>query len=181
MKLLFMGLQKNETHKKIYKPINVFNYMKKTDIALIISSISFILFVISLTLLLGDKFHVRGCGCPNVIERNFVFLFIFLSSLFIGFLIYYLSLIKIEAKNISIEKNIALVLNFLDKKEKAFLKELIKNKGEITQTELTKKFGKLTSHRLIQRLLNKKIVDVENIGKTNKIKLKQELKKFLVK
>jgi len=148
---------------------------------LIIGAISFIIFVVLLSLLLGDKFNSQTCGCPHVIENNFVYLFIILSAIFIGSLVYYLSSIKIETQREMISKNINLVLSFLDTNERQILNEIIKNNGEILQSDLTGKFGKLKSHRMIKKLQKQGVIEVKNNGKTNKIFLKDELKKELVK
>lgn len=153
----------------------------KKEIWLAVSGISFILFVVFLSLLLADKFQVRGCGCPKVISYNFLYIFIFLSIVFIGSLIYYLASLKIDTQKSVLKKNLALVLNFLDKDEKKFLNSIIESKGEILQSELTKKFGKLKSWRVVKRLNDKNIISIENLGKTNKIILKPELATELVK
>lgn len=154
--------------------------MKNRDIVLIIGALSFLLFVIFLSLLLADKFEVKSCGCPKLVSHNFIYIFIVLAAVFIASLVYYLTSIKIEAQGKLMDKNISLILGFLDEDEKAVLEHLIKNKGEILQNELTRKYGKLKTHRLIQRLKNKNIINIQNLGKTNLIKLKDELKKELI-
>jgi uncharacterized membrane protein len=155
--------------------------MKSRDIVLIIGGLSFIIFVILLSLLLGDKFNQQTCGCPHVVENNFMYIFVVLATIFIGSLVYYLTSIKIENQKQTISRNTSLVLSFLDANEKEFLEEILKNKGEVLQSELTKKFGKLKSHRTIKKMKQQGVIDVENGSKTNKIKLKEELKKELVK
>ena len=88
--------------------------------------------------------------------------------------------LKIQTQKKIMDKNINLILGFLDKDEQDIIQELIENKGEIMQNQLTRHHGKLKSHRVIQRLRNKKIIDIEKAGKTNLIKLKPELKKELI-
>jgi len=155
--------------------------MKFRDVCLIIGAVSFLLFVILLSLLLSNKFSPRTCGCPNVIQNNFVYIFIILSAIFIGSLVYYLTGLKIETQKQDISRNVSLVLSFLDKTERQFLNEIIQNNGEILQSDLTKKFGKLKSHRTIKKLEKQGVIDVKQDGKTNKILLKEGLKKELVK
>jgi len=155
--------------------------MKTRDIILIIGGISFLLFVIFLSMLLSNKFSPKTCGCLNVVENNFVYIFIVLSSVFIGSLVYFLLSFKISYQKEAIRKNVGLVLSFLDKSEKEILNEIIENRGEILQSELTKKFGKLKTHRTIRNLESQKVINLIKEGKTNKIILKEELKKELVK
>jgi uncharacterized membrane protein len=155
--------------------------MKRRDIFLVIGALSFILFVVLLSLLLSDKFNSQSCGCPKVVERNFVYIFIVLSAIFIGSFVYYLTSLKIDNQKEIISKNISLVLNFLDNNEREILNQIIENNGEILQSDLTKKFGKLKSHRMIKKLESQRVIEVKNEGKTNKIYLKPELKRELVK
>jgi uncharacterized membrane protein len=153
----------------------------KKEAWLIVSGVSFLLFVLSLSLLLADKFQVKSCGCPKVVSYNFIYLFIFLSIIFISSLIYYLASLKIENQKHILKKNLNLVLNFLDRDERQFLNLIIQSKGEILQKELTTKFGKLKSSRVVKRLHDKEIVNVISVGKTHKIVLKPEIAGELLK
>ncbi len=154
--------------------------MKKRDFILAIGALAFLLLVIFISLLLGDRFQVQNCGCPKLVSRNFIYIFIILAAVFIASLVYYLTSFKIETQKKIMDKNIGLILGFLDKDEKEIIEKLIENKGEIMQNELTRQHGKLKSHRVIQRLKNKKIIDIKKAGRTNLIKLKSELKKELI-
>lgn len=155
--------------------------MKKRIISLVISSISFILLVIFLSLLLGEHFQVRSCGCPQMVSQNFIILFIALSFIFIGGLVYFLLSLQIEKKENIINKNMEVLYSILDKDEQNLLDFLIKNKGEINQNDLAKKIGKLKAHRIIKKLEKKKIINIIKQGKNNLIKLKNELKQELIK
>jgi len=150
--------------------------MKFRNIIMIIGAIAFVSLVISLSLLLADRFQVSTCGCPKVISQNFVYLFIILAVIFASALLYYLFSLKIDAKDKTIEKNREILYSILDEDEKKVLKEIIKNKGEISQSKISKIYGKLKSHRIIQKLKDKKIVEIIHNGKTNNIKLKSGLK-----
>lgn len=148
---------------------------------LIVSGLSFIVFVYLLSLLLADKFKISSCGCPKMVSHNFVYIFVVLAVIFIVPLIYYIFSLKIDTQQKIIKKNIDLVMSFLDSKEKKILNEIINSKGKILQSQLTKKFGKLQTHRVIQKLKENKIIDVVDAGKTNEIALKPLLIKELVK
>lgn len=154
--------------------------MKTKDIILLVGGISFVIFVILLSLLLGNHFQVTSCGCPKLVSHNFVYLFVILAVIFIGCLVYYLLSLKIESQKESINKNLKLVLSFLDDKEKQILNEMIKNNGEMMQDKLTGKFGKLNTHRTIKKMKLQGIINIEKTGKTNKISLKNELRRELI-
>ncbi len=155
--------------------------MKKRIISLIISSISFILLITFLSLLLGEHFQTKTCGCPKMVSQNFIMLFIILSILFIGGLVYYLLSLQIEKKEKIINKNIEILYSILDKDEQNLLNFLIKNNGKINQNDFAKKIGKLKAHRIIKKLEQKKIINIIKQGKNNLIKLKKELKQELIK
>lgn len=154
--------------------------MRKKDIILIIGGISFILLIVSLVLLLGDKFHTASCGCPKVISQNFVYLFVILAVIFVGSLLYYLLSSKIDNQRAAMNKNRDILFSILDEDEKRVLREIIAGKGEVLQSEITHKLGKIQSHRVIRKLEDKKIVDVVSAGKTNKIRLKKELREEML-
>ncbi|HKL24327.1 MAG TPA: hypothetical protein VJ912_03255, partial [Candidatus Nanoarchaeia archaeon] len=81
--------------------------MKKSNlIALIVSGISFILLIVFLSLLLGEHLQVKSCGCPHMVSQNFILLFIVLSIIFVGGLIYYLLSIQIEKKEQKVKFNV---------------------------------------------------------------------------
>src|SRR6056297_3086540 len=147
--------------------------MKKSNIiALIISGISFILLIIFLSLLLGEHLKVEGCGCPHMVSQNFIFLFIVLSVIFVGGLLYYLLSIKIEKKDKKVKFNVHTIMQFLDKDEKKILKQLDKNNKEMPQSNI-KELSKLRKHRAIKKLNEKEIVSIEKKGNKNKIKLNE--------
>lgn len=153
----------------------------KKEVILLVGAVSFITLIVSLSMLLAEKFQVPSCGCPRMVSQNFVFLFIFLSIVFVGSIIYFLFSLKIENQEKIMEKNIGLVHRCLDNLENGVLKEIVKNSGEIKQNNLNKKFGKVKAHRGLKKLKEKKMIDIEKRGNKNFIKLKDEFKKELLK
>jgi hypothetical protein len=155
--------------------------MKKRDIILIIGGIAFLVLIICLALLLADKFDVNKavCGCPKVISHNFVWIFILLAGVFVACLLYYLFSLKIDSQKGAIHKNMEILLSILDEDEKKVIRKLISNSGRIMQSELSLEFGKLRAHRVIKKLEEKKMIDIKRDGKTNRIKLKEELRREL--
>jgi hypothetical protein len=155
--------------------------MKTRYIVLVIGGIAFIALIISLSLLLGNKFQPQTCGCPKVISNNFVYLFVILGIVFAICLLYYLFSLRINEKDKIIGKNVEFMYSILDDEEKEVLKMIVKSKGEISQQEISKRFGKIRAHRVLKKMQDKKIISVIKDGKTNKIKLNDEIRKELVK
>ena len=154
--------------------------MKKRDLILIIGCISFIILVVLLSLLLADRFQVRGCGCPKVVSQNFIWFFISLAFIFASSLLYYLFSLKIDEKEKIILKNIEILNTILDKDEKKVLEKIAKT-GELEQKEISDIFDKIKAHRVLKKLEEKGIIEIQRKGKTNTIKLNKELKKELMK
>ena len=154
--------------------------MKIRDCVLIIGLISFVVFVISLTLLLGEKFEVKSCGCPKMVSNNFIYLFIFLSAVFVGSLFYYLFSLRIDAKEKIIGKNMELLYKILDLDERVALNKVVKFGGEIKQSQLSNEIGRLKSHRVLKKLEDKAMIDIFKSGRTNIVRLKKELREELI-
>jgi len=155
--------------------------MKKRDIVLVIGALSFLLFILCLSLLLGNHLEVKTCGCPQMISRNFILLFIVLSSIFVGSLLYYLFSLKIEEKDKCLCKNMEILNSILDNDEKRVIDKLSLNNGEIKQTVISGIYDKTKAHRILKKLEDKRIITLVKSGKTNTIKLNEELKKELIK
>lgn len=148
------------------------NSMKKRClISLILSGISFILLIVFLSLLLGEHLQIESCSCPKMVSQNFILLFIGLSIIFIGCLIYYLLSLQIEKRNNKVRFSIKTIIDFLDNDEKKILTQIEKDKNkEIMQSEI-KGLSKLRKHRAIKKLKEKNILKIEKLGNKNKLKL----------
>jgi len=148
--------------------------MKKNVVILIISALSFILLIIFISLLLGEKFQVKSCGCPQMVSQNFIMLFILLSVIFVGGLVYYLLSLQIQKEEEKLEFNISTIMKFLDNDEKEILNQINKNNGWILQSDL--KGDKVRKHRALKKLREKDIIDIRKMGNKNKIKLNENFK-----
>lgn len=154
--------------------------MKIRNWVLVIGALAFVTLVVSLSLLLADRFQVSTCGCPKVISQNFVYLFIILSIIFVSCLLYYLFSIKIDSQGQALSKNREILYSILDDDEKRVLKEIIKRDGLCSQSEISEILGKLKAHRVLHKLKEKKIIKIQEEGKTNKIQLSPELRGELI-
>jgi uncharacterized membrane protein len=105
-----------------------------------------------------------------------------LFGMFIGSLTYYFISEKYEKKIIKIHRDASQTLKFLEGEEKDIISALIKNKGEITQSDIVKHTGlsRVKVSRGLKKLEQKKIISKIPNGMTNKVELKEDFKKFFV-
>ena len=171
--------------------------MKRKKILLLVSSITIII-IIAVGIL--NHFGISiysisqvSCGCQDRIpDHYYLILGIILILASIPITYYYISynmekklnehvesLSRIINKNkgpksksnLSSEKRI---LKFLNPPEQKIIQILLKNKGEMLQSQISKidDMTKLKVHRIIKSLEQKNIVKAEHYGKTKKINLK---------
>jgi uncharacterized membrane protein len=155
--------------------------MRKRELVLILGGISFIALIISLSLLLGNHLEVKTCGCPKMISQNFIWLFTTLAIVFVVSLLYYLFSLKMEQKEKCLCKNMEILNSILDKDEKNVIDKLSSNNGEIEQSRISEMYDKIKAHRILKKLEGKRIIEIVKFGKTNTIKLNEELGKELRK
>ncbi|MFH7880541.1 MAG: hypothetical protein QXI09_00840 [Candidatus Aenigmatarchaeota archaeon] len=94
----------------------------------------------------------------------------------IGLLVYYILAPKIEGMA---KKKIFTILDLLEPKERDVIKMIIENNGEISQAKISSVLGKVESHRIIQKLILRGVLEKNKEGKTNKIKLKEKFKDII--
>ncbi len=154
--------------------------MKKRDYILAIGCLAFVLLIISLSLLLGEKFEIKSCGCPNMVSQNFIILFIVLAVVFVMSLLYYLFSLRLDVKKKIIDRNIKLFFSILDKEEQEVLQLAIKSDGILSQNIISNKYGKAKASRIVKKLVDKKIISIKKKGRKNDIILNKELREELV-
>jgi len=149
---------------------------------------------LALTILLGFIFIVsistfyvsdairnnNACGC--VIPIPYMILILSSLGLFVGCLVFYLFISKHMHEKKEIDKNVMATLNFLEKDERTMLNELIRNRGELSQSGFEKATGihKVKVYRVLERLRSKGIIIKDSQGKTNRIVLSEELKRLFL-
>ncbi|MDO8427870.1 MAG: hypothetical protein Q7S92_01525 [Candidatus Diapherotrites archaeon] len=103
-------------------------------------------------------------------------------ALLVGAGTYYLMTGKVETKQKALKSNIEVLLQFLDKDEQTLVNKLIEGKGQALQAEVSRLPGmtRLKSHRVILKLMDKGVIEKQELGKTNIIKFKKELKEGLI-
>ena len=147
---------------------------------------------LSLTIILGFIFIVsfsviyvsdaiknnNACGC--VIPIPYMILILSSLGLFVGSLSFYILISKHLRERKERGKNMEFTLKFLDNDERMIVAELIKKNGEMNQSGFEKVTGlhKVKVHRILDKLKGKGIVVKTSAGKTNKVKLCNELKEI---
>ena len=74
-----------------------------------------------------------------------------------------------------------ILLGVLPNDEGEMIKILMENNGEMTQSKLSSKFGGVKTFRTIERLKMRNVIEKEPYGKTNTIKLSENMKNILFK
>lgn len=105
-----------------------------------------------------------------------------LAGVIIGAIVFFFMSSRLETKQNDLEKVTSTLVQFLNKEEKLVVQKLIDNEGKVLQAEISRieGIGKVKSHRIIQRLVDRKVIEVEAFGKTNIIKLTKEIKSVLL-
>src|SRR3989344_93368 len=90
-------------------------------------------------------------------------------SVFVGGLIFYLMLGKVQKTKDVIKTDVNILFKLLNKDERLVIERLVNSKGKILQSEISRIEGlnKLKSHRITSRLKERGIIKVEKYGKTN--------------
>jgi len=143
-------------------------------------------------------FSQETCGCQDRIPDHYYLIFgiaLILSSIPITY--YHISrkmekklnehvesLSRIVNKNQKNKNNLYSgndILKFLNPTEQKIVQILLKNNGEMLQSQISKtgNMTKLKVHRVVKSLVQKKIVHTEHYGKTKKIYFNKEFKKLL--
>jgi len=89
---------------------------------------------------------------------------------------------RLEAKNKDLNRVADTLIQFLNKDEKLVVQKLLDNDGKVLQAEITRieGLGKVKSHRIVQRLVDRGVIEVEGFGKTNLVKLNKNIKETLL-
>lgn len=178
--------------KVFYQPNSCMNSNVKAlaGIVLIVAFLSLVFFATPLIGLTGpETCEVDALGnvvsCPHeqqVQDIQAVLPFVISLALVTGAGTYYLMSSKLETKEKSLKKNTEILLKMLNSDERKVIQVLIDNHGHALQAEVTRLPGmsKVKSHRVIQKLIDRGVLQKEDFGKTNKIKFAPEIKEGLI-
>jgi len=124
-------------------------------------------------------------GCQHKQELDFLISAVPLIAsiaVIVGALVYYLMGERMESKDNSLKKNTEILLKFLSLDEKKLVNALIESDGKVLQAEITRLPGmtKVKSHRVVQKLLDRGVIEKDSVGKTNIIRFSKEIKEGLL-
>jgi len=130
--------------------------------------------IVSLTALYVQAQIEYGTVCSCAIPVPVLIPLLSSIGLLLGTLIYYVYSPRFEKGGI--DRNA--VLKFLNHAEQKVMNVILDNRGEITQAKIVSQTGlqKVKVFRVIERLMAKGILSKEPHGKTNKIRLSDEIR-----
>lgn len=146
---------------------------------LIVSLVSFLGIVVFFAYLKLDKLSGNSCGCSNVISQNSFLIFLILIIIFSINMFYYFYSLSISKKEKTILSNQKTIFSILNEDEKKLINLILKNNGVIEQKLISKKYGKIKAHRLVQKLKEKNIIFINKINNKNTISLNKDLELIL--
>lgn len=163
----------------------------KKQIIGIIALVAFLYAVFTVNTLLANVSNPQFCpsagteACPHKQELDFLIAAIPLIAsiaVIVGAATYYLMAGRIEGKEKTLKKNSEVLLRFLSADEKKLVNALIESHGKVLQAEISRLPGmsKLKSHRVIQRLIDRGVIEKDRIGKTNIVRFTKEIREGLV-
>lgn len=88
---------------------------------------------------------------------------------------------KLEVPALSADRN-KVLLSLLQPSERKILGKVIENGGQTLQSEISRVegIGKVKAHRVIERLIRRGVLEKEQMGKTNILRLKKEIRDTLI-
>lgn len=96
--------------------------------------------------------------------------------------IYWFMSKRMEEKQKSLHGTAEIVMQFLGREEKAIVKRLVEENGKVLQSEISRieGIGKLRSHRILQRMKDRGVIEIEKFGKTNIVRLSKNIREGLL-
>jgi len=105
-----------------------------------------------------------------------------LIGIVIGALVFFFMTSRLEKKEKSLKNNTEVLLRFLNQDERKLVNALVENNGKVLQAEITRlpEMSKVKSHRIVQRLIDRGVIEKESLGKTNIVRFTKEIKEGLI-
>lgn len=150
------------------------------DILLVMGLLTGFIFIVTFSSVYVSDAINAGTVCGCVIPVPVMIVVLSSLGLFVGILTYYVLGIRYMRAKEKLSTDIELTLNFLDNDERSIIKALIDNKSSLKQRKIEELTGmnKVKVHRLIKKLINKRIIHKTSDGKTNIIELEDNLSKL---
>lgn len=137
-------------------------------------------FAVSFSTLYAQTHIVEGTACACTLPIPVLIPTFSSLGILVGSFVYYTIFPKIQETEKKVAQDSRVLLDMLQPDEKTVIGQLVENKGETLQSKLSRKFGKVKIFRTIESLRKRGIVDKEQYGKTNKIKLSDKFREVLI-
>lgn len=145
---------------------------------IILSSFLFFIFAIVLSYQTALETKVMSPLISPIVKYHVYFMVsIGALGVAVGATVFYFMSQKVDSSHDVAQKSAEVMLRFLSKEEQSIVKKLVEKKGKVLQAELTRLPGmdKVKVHRSLQKLIEKRIVELEHYGKTNSVQLQPEI------
>jgi uncharacterized membrane protein len=143
-----------------------------------------LLFLMVVFLTAVSYFYRSGEGVLAIFVRfHFeAMLLIALGGVFVGATGFSLLSTELKQTTQSLKENTQLLISFLTPEERACVNLLVEKQGKCYQHELSKLPGlsRLKAHRLVQRLEDRKLIIVHEMGKARELELNAALRAALI-
>ncbi len=145
-----------------------------------LSALLFVVFAVSSYYSAQNRGQEMQFSCPlgtHVFTVYDLMPLIVMASLVFGAGMYYLMAGRVEAREMSMRRNMDIMLRFLGDEERKVVKRLLESNGRMPQAELTRIQGlsKVRVHRIVKKLSARGIVETEKHGNTNVVTLAKEV------
>jgi uncharacterized membrane protein len=106
-----------------------------------------------------------------------------LAGIIIGAFVFYFMTTKLDDKKKELEKTTSALIQFLSKDERKVVEKIMSESGKVLQSEISRMegLGKVKSHRILQRLMDRGVIEIEAHGKTNVVRLTKAIKEAILK
>ena len=147
-----------------------------SNLAIVVMVITGFIFGVSFATLYAQTHISEGTACSCTLPIPILIPTFSSLGVFVGSLVYSMMFSKMKEREVETKKELINFLDILPFEEREFLKIIIENNGEITQSKLSKNFGKVKSFRVLENLKRRKVIEKEKYGKTNIIRLGKKYK-----
>lgn len=149
-------------------------------IIIVVTLVAGFIFAVSFSTLYAQTHLIEGTACTCTLPIPLLIPTFSSLGLFIGSIVYYLTFSKVEETKGKFATNVRALLDILEPNEKSIILKIIDNNGKITQSKLSREFGKVRTFRTLENLKKRGLIKKEPYGKTNFIELNEKYLRLLL-
>lgn len=156
-------------NKKFFKRLSI----------VVLTVVAFVITITSIYFFVHENFmNQETCSCT--IPMTWVLVILTSLGVFVGMFTYYYLMESFEKEKEVLSEEIEKTLDFLDNDKKKIAGKLIENGGNMHQSRIVEETGmdKVKVSRTVSGLVDKDVVEKEDAGMSNLIRLKQPYRKL---